>query len=397
MVEAEIDVLREMGVEIKCGVEVGKDVTFDELRKEGYQAFYIAIGCQGGRRAGIPGEDAPGVMTAVDFLKAVADNEDYKVYGKTVVIGGGNVAIDVARTNVRCGAESIAMYCLEDEGHMPASQEEVSEAKEEGIDLNCGWGPKEILSENGRVTGVVFKKCVSVFDEEGKFNPVYDENNTITVPCENVFVSIGQSIEWGNLLEGSKVKLGPGNRAIADSLTYQSGQGDIFVGGDVYTGPKFAIDAIAAGKEGAVSIHRFVQPHTSMTIGRNRRQFIELDKENIVVEEYDNSSRQIPGYSASVEERKHSFRDVKQTFTEEQVKAETARCLGCGASVVDENKCIGCGICTTKCEFDAIHLFREHPECSRMYKSEDKMKVILPYMIKREVKIKMNKNKKDKK
>ncbi len=397
VVEAEIDVLREMGVEIKCGVEVGKDVTFDELRKEGYQAFYIAIGCQGGRRAGIPGEDAPGVMTAVDFLKAVADNEDYKVYGKTVVIGGGNVAIDVARTNVRCGAESIAMYCLEDEGHMPASQEEVSEAKEEGIDLNCGWGPKEILSENGRVTGVVFKKCVSVFDEEGKFNPVYDENNTITVPCENVFVSIGQSIEWGNLLEGSKVKLGPGNRAIADSLTYQSGQGDIFVGGDVYTGPKFAIDAIAAGKEGAVSIHRFVQPHTSMTIGRNRRQFIELDKENIVVEEYDNSSRQIPGYSASVEERKHSFRDVKQTFTEEQVKAETARCLGCGASVVDENKCIGCGICTTKCEFDAIHLFREHPECSRMYKSEDKMKVILPYMIKREVKIKMNKNKKDKK
>lgn len=397
VVEAEIDVLREMGVEIKCGVEVGKDVTLDELRKEGYQVFYIAIGCQGGRRAGIPGEDAPGVMTAVDFLKAVADNEDYKVYGKTVVIGGGNVAIDVARTNVRCGAESIAMYCLEDEGHMPASQEEVSEAKEEGIDLNCGWGPKEILSENGRVTGVVFKKCVSVFDEEGKFNPVYDENNTITVPCENVFVSIGQSIEWGNLLEGSKVKLGPGNRAIADSLTYQSGQGDIFVGGDVYTGPKFAIDAIAAGKEGAVSIHRFVQPHTSMTIGRNRRQFIELDKENIVVEEYDNSSRQIPGYSASVEERKHSFRDVKQTFTEEQVKAETARCLGCGASVVDENKCIGCGICTTKCEFDAIHLFREHPECSRMYKSEDKMKVILPYMIKREVKIKMNKNRKDKK
>lgn len=160
------------------------------------------------------------------------------------------MAIDVARTNVRCGAESIAMYCLEDEGHMPASQEEVSEAKEEGIDLNCGWGPKEILSENGRVTGVVFKKCVSVFDEEGKFNPVYDENNTITVPCENVFVSIGQSIEWGNLLEGSKVKLGPGNRAIADSLTYQSGQGDIFVGETCTPGLNLPLTPLRQEKRG---------------------------------------------------------------------------------------------------------------------------------------------------
>ena len=393
VVEAEIDVMRQMGVEIKCGVEVGKDITLKELRKQGYKAFYIAIGCQGGRKANIEGEDAEGVMTAVDFLRTVGDNQNYPVEGHTVVVGGGNVAIDVARTASRCGASDVSMFCLEGRNIMPASEEEIAEAQEEGITLNCGWGPKEILTENGKVKGIVFKKCLSVFDENKRFSPKFDENVTMTVPCERVFLSIGQSIVWGNLLDGSKVELGRGNGAVADKVTYQTAEPDIFVGGDVYTGPKFAIDAIAAGKEGAISIHRFVQPHSSLTIGRNRRQFIELDKSNIQVEEYDNSSRQIPGVRKDIDVHK-SFRDAKETFTEAQVRKETARCLGCGASVVDENKCIGCGVCTTKCEFDAIHLYREHPECSTMHKSEDKMKVILPYAFKREMKIRFGKKEK---
>lgn len=393
VVEAEIDVMRQMGVEIKCGVEVGKDITLKELRKQGYKAFYIAIGCQGGRKANIEGEDAEGVMTAVDFLRTVGDNQNYPVEGRTVVVGGGNVAIDVARTASRCGASDVSMFCLEGREIMPASEEEIAEAQEEGITLNCGWGPKEILTENGKVKGIVFKKCLSVFDENKRFAPKFDENVTMTVPCERVFLSIGQSIVWGNLLDGSKVELGRGNGAVADKVTYQTAEPDIFVGGDVYTGPKFAIDAIAAGKEGAISIHRFVQPHSSLTIGRNRRQFIELDKSNIQIEEYDNSSRQIPGMRKDIDAHK-SFRDAKEAFTEEQVKKETARCLGCGASVVDENKCIGCGVCTTKCEFDAIHLYREHPECSTMHKSEDKMKVILPYAFKREMKIRFGKKEK---
>ena len=393
VVEAEIDVMRQMGVEIKCGVEVGKDITLKELRKQGYKAFYIAIGCQGGRKANIEGEDAEGVMTAVDFLRTVGDNQNYPVEGRTVVVGGGNVAIDVARTASRCGASDVSMFCLEGRNIMPASEEEIAEAQEEGITLNCGWGPKEILTENGKVKGIVFKKCLFVFDENKRFSPKFDENVTMTVPCERVFLSIGQSIVWGNLLDGSKVELGRGNGAVADKVTYQTAEPDIFVGGDVYTGPKFAIDAIAAGKEGAISIHRFVQPHGSLTIGRNRRQFIELDKSNIQVEEYDNSSRQIPGVRKDIDVHK-SFRDAKETFTEAQVRKETARCLGCGASVVDENKCIGCGVCTTKCEFDAIHLYREHPECSTMHKSEDKMKVILPYAFKREMKIRFGKKEK---
>lgn len=385
VVDAEIEVLRQMGVEIKCGVEIGKDITLDNLRAEGYKAFYVAIGCQGGRKAGVPGEDADGVLTAVSLLHTVAEDESYKVNGRAVVIGGGNVAIDAARTSVRCGAESVAMYCLEPEGKMPASDEEVAEAKAENVAIHCGWGPKEVVAENGKVKAVIFKKCTSVYDESGMFSPSYDEAETITVPCEHVFMSIGQSIEWGDLLAGSQVELGRGQAAAADPLTYQTAQPDIFVGGDVYTGPKFAIDAIAAGKEAAVSIHRFVQPNTSMTIGRNRRHFIEFDKENAVLENYDNASRQTPKTADGAE--RLTFRDTHETLTEEQVKIETARCLGCGASVVDPNKCIGCGLCTTKCEFDAIKLHRDLPACSKMVRTEDKMKAILPYMLKREMKI----------
>ncbi len=386
VIDAEIDIIRQLGVEIKCGVEVGKDVTLDELRSQGYKAFYIAIGCQGGRKANIPGEDAEGVMTAVDFLRTVGGDESYPVQGKAVVVGGGNVAIDVARTAVRCGAESVKMFCLEPRDRMPASEEEIEDAAADGVTLDCGWGPKEIRVENGKVTGVVFKKCVSVWDAEGRFNPAYDENDTMTVDCDRVFLSIGQSIIWGDLLKGSRVKLGRGQGAEADKLTYQTAQPDIFVGGDVYTGPKFAIDAIAAGKEAAVSLHRFVQPNTSLTIGRNRRDFIELDKTNALIDiNYDTAPRQKPGYNEAL---RRTFRDGSETFTEEQVRAETARCLSCGASVVDPNKCIGCGLCTTKCGFDAIHLHRERPECSTMIKAEDKMKAILPYMVKRQFRIK---------
>ena len=394
VIDGEIEVIKAMGVEIKCGIEVGKDVTIQQLREQGYKAFYIAIGCQGGRKAGIPGEDAEGVMTAVDFLRTVGGDESYPVSGKAVVVGGGNVAIDVARTAHRCGADSVTMFCLEPREKMPASEEEIAEAMEEGVSLNCGWGPKEILTENGKVTGIVFKRCVSVWDESGRFSPTYDEADTKTVPCDRVFLSIGQSIQWGSLLEGTKVELGRGNGAKADSLTYQTAEADIFVGGDVYTGPKFAIDAIAAGREGAISIHRFVRPHSSLTIGRNRRDFVALDKENIRVESYDNSSRQIPGKDASID-HKNSFRDARLPFTEEQVKAETARCLGCGASVVDPNKCIGCGVCTTKCAFNAIKLHREHPECSTMVVSEKKIPIILGNGAKQALKIKLGLSKKE--
>lgn len=391
IVAAEIDVLREMGVEIRCNVEVGKDVTIQQLRDQGYKAFYIGIGCQGGRKTGVPGEDSKGIMTGVEFLHITTDDENYKLDGDTVVIGGGNVAIDVSRTAERCGDGKVTQVSLETRDIMPASPEEIELAESEGIIVKGGWGPKEILSEDGKVIGIVFKKCIAVKDETGKFNPKYDENETMTIPCKNVILSVGQSIEWGSLLEGTKVELGRGNGPVADSVTYQTAEPDIFVGGDVYTGPKFAIDAIAAGKQGAISIHRYVQPHSSLTIGRDPNYYKELDKDDILVENYDNTGRQHPGMKPGAD--KKSFRDYKLTFTEEQVKKETARCLGCGASIVDPNQCIGCGICTTKCEFDAIHLQRDLPDCSNMRKSEDKLKYILPYGAKQAIKIKFTKKK----
>ena len=284
------------------------------------------------------------------------------------------------------------MFCLEAREKMPASNEEIEEALEEGIELNCGWGPKEVLEEDGHVSGVVFKKCTRVFDAQGRFSPEYDENDTVTVPCRHVIFSVGQAIDWGHMLDNLHVELRPNGGALANKLTYQTSEPDIFVGGDVYTGPKFAIDAIAAGREGAVSLHRYVHEHCTLTIGRNRRDFIELDKENIKVETYDSSSRQIPP-KADIKEQAKTFRDLSQSLTEEQVKKETSRCLSCGASVVDPNKCIGCGVCTTKCMFDAIHLHREIPGASIMRASEDKLKYILPNMVKQSIKVKFKKKK----
>ena len=389
LIEAEIGVIKAMGVEIRCGVEVGKDITIDQLRAQGYKGFYLAIGCQGGRKPGVPGEDAAGVYTAVEFLKEAGQKEGFDLGGDVVVVGGGNVAIDAARVSTRCGTGKVSMFCLESRDEMPASREEILEATEEKVAIHNGWGPQEILTENGRTVGVVFKKCIRVFDDNHRFAPVYDEQETMTVACSAVIFSVGQGIVWGDLLQGTKVALRPNGGAVADSLTYQTAEPDIFVGGDVYTGPKFAIDAIAAGREGAVSLHRFVHEHCTLTIGRNRRDFIELDKENIFIASYDNTDRQRPEKAEEAQAR--SFRDLSHTLTEEQVKAETSRCLGCGASVVDPNKCIGCGVCTTKCVFDAISLHRELPGCSEMVRSEDKLKYVLPNMVKQSLKVKFKK------
>lgn len=392
LLAAEIDVIRELGVEIRCGVEIGKDITIEELREQGYKGFYVAIGCQRGRKPGITGENAKGTYAAVDFLREAGAKESFALEGDVVVVGGGNVAIDAARISSRCVDAKISMFCLEQREHMPASKEEIAEALEEGIELNCGWGPKEVLEENGKVTGVVFKKCTRVLDEQGRFSPEYDEEQTITVPCKHVIFSVGQAIEWGNMLDNLDLKRRPNGGALANKLTYQTSEPDIFVGGDVYTGPKFAIDAIAAGREGAISLHRYVHENCTLTIGRNRRDFVELDKNNISVDSYDTSKRQIPA-KADEKAQAATFRDLSHSLTEEQVKAETSRCLSCGASVVDPNKCIGCGVCTTKCVFDAIHLHRELPGASVMRASEDKLKYILPNMVKQSIKVKFAKKK----
>ena len=385
VIEAEIDVLRALGVEFRCGVEVGRDVTIPELREQGYKGFYVAIGLQSGGKLGVPGEDAEGVKAGIELMREVNLEGKKELSGRVVVIGGGNIGADVARTALRCGAEKVSLYCLEDYDSMPMGVEDRTECEEDGIEIHAGWGQTEILAENGRCSGIRFRKCLSVRNAEGRFAPTFDDNTTEEVPCDMVLYCIGQKVDWKGLLTGTAVELNPNGTAKADPVTYQTAEPDIFVGGDVYTGQKFAIDAIAAGKQGAVSLHRWVQDAT-LTIGRDKREFIELDKNNLLLEEasYDNTPRQRIGYNETL---RKTFKDGRVAFTEEQVKAETARCLGCGASVVDPNKCIGCGICTTRCAFDAIHLHRDLPECSTMRSAEDKMKGILPYMIKRKIRI----------
>ena len=385
VVNAEIEVLREMGVEFKCGVEVGKDVTLDELRAQGYKGFFLGIGAQKSSALRIPGEELEGVFGGVEFMREVNLGSKPAIGDKVAVIGGGNVAMDVCRTAVRLGAKETYVVYRRSEDEMPADKMEVAEAKEEGVKFLFLTAPAEIIGEDGKVKALKVEVMeLGEPDEKGRRKPV-GTGKFETIEVSAVIGAIGQKVDLGGIApEG--MTFNKNGTIIADAVTLQTSQPDVFVGGDVYTGPKFAIDAIAAGREAAISLHRYVHPGQSLTLARNRRDFIELDKSNlaIAVESFDNSSRQVPGHDAK---KAKSFSNDRMAFTEEQVKKEASRCLGCGATVVDENKCIGCGLCTTKCEFDAIHLRRELPEASTMIKAEDKMKAILPYAAKRAAKI----------
>ena len=387
VVNAEIEILKELGIEFKTGVEVGKDVTIAELREQGYKGFFVAVGLQNGGKLGIPGEDAAGVMSGIDFVRGVNLGTAKKLKGNVVVIGGGNIASDIARTAARWGAKKVKLYCLEDYDNMPMGAEDQEYCEREGIEIHAGWGQTEIIEEEGKCKGIKFRKCVSVKNAEGRFDPKFDDNEVCEETCATVLYCIGQRVEWKDLLAGTKVEFNRNGTAIADPVTLQTAEPDIFVGGDACTGQKFVVDAIAQGREGAVSLHRFVNEGQSLTIHRNTRHFDVLDKENIVLptEAFKKPARV---KIAIDESKKLTMSDERIELTPEQIKEEASRCLTCGRSIVDTNACIGCGICTTKCEFDAIHLFRTRGDnYSKMIKAEDKFKAIGAYAAKREVKI----------
>lgn len=359
VIGAEIDVLKLMGVKFKTGVEVGKDVSFAQLRSQGFDAFYVAIGAQSGRKLGLENEDLPQVGSGVDFLRHVNLDQPTGVSGKVVVIGGGNVAIDVARSSLRLeNVTETQLYCLEPRDRMPAYDEEIYEALEEGLQISAQWGPVRILSENGKVSGVEFVRCTSIFDETGKFNPQYNHAEKIIVPCDHVLLSVGQTYRYASLFEGENVVLTERNTIQVNPVTLQTSSKDIFAGGDVASGPRLAIDAIAAGKEAAVSIHRYVHKGQSLEFGRDRQSYVMFDKENLAdLVDYDGTERQrIAHVNGDV--ARTTFKDLRGILTEEQIAKETARCLGCGAAKVDDYLCVGCGACTLKCKFDAIRLER---------------------------------------
>jgi len=390
VIDAEIDVLRDMGVKFEVGVEVGKDLSIQDLRDKGFKAFYLAIGAHSGRMLGLEGEDAHEVLTGVDFLRDINLGQTTAVKGRVLVIGGGNVAIDVARTAVRLKEVSQTdIYCLEARDMMPAHDEEIEEALDEEIAINNSYGPRKIIKENGQVKGVVFSKCLSLFDQEGRFNPQFDDQDQKVVDCDYVLLSVGQTFDYGSLLEGEDVKLTPRQTIEVDPVTLQSSKEDIFAGGDVASGPKLAIDAIAAGKEAAVSLHRFVQHGQSLVYGRDNHSYKVFDKDNLRdIESYDQTKRQKIEHVDGKKSNK-TFKDLRGILTEEQIKKETARCLGCGATKTDEYLCVGCGACTLKCKFDAIALKRVHDQ--KGYAIEDLPKAVLKKAVTRKLAITANK------
>ena len=354
VLNAEIDILREMGVEFRCGVEVGKDVTIQQLRDEGYKGFYLAIGAQKSAKLNIPGEELEGVFGGVEFLREVNLGNKPAIGKRCAVIGGGNVAMDVCRSAVRLGAEETYIIYRRSQDEMPADPEEVKEAMEEGVKFRFLNAPVEIIGRDGKVSALKVEAMeLGEPDEKGRRRPI-GTGKFETIELDSVIGAIGQTVDWGGLDVGRLVTTKKGT-AEADALTYQTAQPDIFVGGDCYTGPSFAINAIAAGKEAAISLHRYVHPGQTLTAGRDRREYRALDKEHVMLDvaSFDNDRRQEPGYNAA---KAKTFADARVTFTEEQVRKECARCLGCGATKVDSYLCIGCGLCTTKCKFDAIHL-----------------------------------------
>ena len=392
VIDAEIAIIKKLGVEIKCGVEVGKDVTIEDLKHQGYKAFYVAIGCQGGKYPGLENEKARNTFVAVDFLKQALSLDRPNLTGNVVVIGGGNVAIDCARMATRLGASNVKMVALEASDKMIASKEEISEALEENIEIINSYGPKEIHVSSGNIVkSVTFKKCTQTIDPATlKFSPKYDESDTFDLDANYVIYAIGQEIVWGNLLNETAVTFWKGNYPVADKYTYQTADECIFVGGDVNTGPKFIIDAIAQGHEASESLARYVSSNNvSLTLARDRRYYVSLNKQDILVKGYDDAGRQVEPMNPRIDHHK-SLRDGHGVLTESQVSIETGRCLSCGRSIVDPNKCIGCGLCTTKCEFDAIHLVRTEPKCSDLRRAENKITGLLSYAFVRGFKILFN-------
>ena len=351
VISAEIAVLKELGVEIRTGVEVGKDVSLDALRQEGYKAFYLAIGASKGAKLHIPGEELPGVTSGIDFLRQVNRGESPAIGSRVAVIGGGNVAMDVARAAVRLGAEVTVWYRRTEE-EMPADRDEAAEAKEEGVRFRYLAAPAEITEEDGTLC-LRMEKMTSGAPDAGGRRSVKGTGEYETAAVTAVLTATGQTVD----LCGMEIPTGAKGTVEADAMTCQTEVPDVFAGGDAVSGPKFVIDAIAAGKEAAVSIHRFVHEGQTLDLGRDHHDYSAFDrkKAEIAVGGFDCAPRQRP-LRASGEEARTSFNDLRGTFTEEQMKAECGRCLGCGTAVVDEYMCVGCGICTTKCRFDAIHL-----------------------------------------
>ena len=331
ILSAEIKVIQDMGVEIKTGVIFGKDATLDSLKKEGYKATFLATGLHQERPLDVEKEDLEGVLKGVHFLRDVSLGNPVSVGKQVVVVGGGNVAIDVALTALRKGAEDITLVCLEQREEMPAWESEITQALEEGVKIVNGYGPSKFLEEEGKVSGIEFKGCTCVFDDEGCFNPEYDDSDLTQYDADTAILAIGQAADL-SFAEKQGVPVSSTGGLEADPLTLETAIKGVFAGGDAYYGPKTVAEAIGSGKEAALSIDRYIKG-LDLRAGRLLRdnpvtQITEPQKEK-----YDPAARaQMPRLEP--QERVRNFNEVQVGFTEDMAVQEAKRCISCGTCCV---------------------------------------------------------------
>lgn len=337
----EASIVEKMDVQVRYNTRIGKDIAIKDILGS-FDATFIAPGAHGGRNLGIENEDAKGVIGGIDFLRAVNKGEAVNI-GKTVfVIGGGNVAVDVALSAKRSGTEEVHMVCLEKWDEMPAHKWEIDQAVEEGVKIHTSWGPRQIITKDGTVSAIEFKRCPEVFDESGRFNPRYDESITQTFNADTVILAIGQAMDTGFLKDAGLLELLPDGRIKTDIVTLETTIPGVFAGGDAVTGPKMAIDAIHQGQEAAESIRRFLEGE-DIKVGRQAREDMLVEE---VPEFLEKKARVVIPVIPTTE--RQDFREVFQTLSEEDAKAEAERCLNC-------RKCLGCGICEEFCKPEAIN------------------------------------------
>ncbi len=341
ILKREIAMIEELGVTIKTGVTFGEDITLESLKKEGFKALYLAIGLHGGRRLGVENEDIDGVLQGVDFLRDTALGKEVSIGKEVLVVGGGNVAIDVALTAKRKGAEKVTLICLEKREEMPAWEHEIQEALEGDIEIVNSFGPKAFfIDPNKRVSGIEFKTCTNVFDESGRFSPRYDENACQPFFGDTVIIAIGQSALL-DPLKKEGIAITPRGGLEADPLTFQTPIDWVFAGGDAFHGPKSVVEAVAGGKEAAESIHRFIN---GLDLKEGREKEWEFEKPDISNEK---KKARTPVRCLDPSARECNFLEVSFGYDEAEARREAERCLRCGI-------CSECYQCVKACLADAI-------------------------------------------
>ncbi len=331
IIQKEIDYIESCGVEIRYNSPINARHTVNDLKKEGYSAIFIAAGAQSSKRIGVPGEeeDLEGLYYGLQFLSQAKTGQAPELKGKAVVVGGGNVAIDVARTALRLGAEEVLLYCLEARQEMPAWEKEIHEAIEEGIIIHPSWGPVQILQEERKITGITFRRCLAVFDSEGRFKPTFDPDITRTVEADTVIISIGQAPDLSFLSEDSQLERALWGTLEINDNTLSTNIPGIFAGGDFTTGPTFVIRAIGSGRRAAVSIDQFLQgvqgpvqlPDEKTEM--KEESLLALEEESIPARPRIKITLEDPGV------RIKDFREVERGLEESQAHQEARRCLRC--------------------------------------------------------------------